>query len=60
MRDVDGGRCGSFDGEHHRQRRRLSSVIRPDGKKVAGTEFLEFDIDDVHPAAYDIDARASR
>jgi hypothetical protein len=33
-------------------------VIRPDGKKVVGTEFLGFHIEDVHPAAYDVDARS--
>jgi predicted TIM-barrel fold metal-dependent hydrolase len=34
-----------------------AAVIRPDGEKVVGTEFLGFHIEDVHPASYDVDAR---
>jgi predicted TIM-barrel fold metal-dependent hydrolase len=34
-----------------------SSVVTRDGTKVLGTEFMTYTIDDVHPAAYDVDAR---
>ena len=34
-----------------------AAVIRPDGQKIVGTEFLGFNIEDVHPASYDVDAR---
>ena len=33
------------------------SAIRPDGGKFPGIDFLKADIDEVHPASYDCDAR---
>jgi predicted TIM-barrel fold metal-dependent hydrolase len=34
-----------------------SAVVKPDGSKVFGTDFMTYTIDDVHPAAYDVGVR---
>ena len=56
--DVDGVPMWSFDGVLLDNRRvNLSSVIRPDGQKVPGPAFFEFDRDEIHPASSDMHAR---
>jgi len=54
--DVDGIPMWSIDGVTL-SRASASGVIRPDGEKQAGVEFLEWAIEDVHPGAYDMAAR---
>jgi len=49
--DVDGVPSWSIDGVVL-SRASASGVIRPDGEKAAGVEFLEWSIDEVHPGAY--------
>lgn len=34
-----------------------AAVVRPDGSKALGPEFMGFTIDDVHPAAFDVSRR---
>jgi predicted TIM-barrel fold metal-dependent hydrolase len=36
-----------------------SGVVGADGVKVPGTSFFQWNIEDVHPAAYDVDARVA-
>ena len=56
--DVDGVPMWSFDGVLLDNRRvNLSSVIRPDGVKVPGPAFFEFERDEIHPASTDMGAR---
>jgi len=47
-----------FDGVLLDNRRvNLSSVIRPDGEKVPGPAFFDFERDEIHPASSDMTAR---
>ena len=56
--DVDGTPMWSFDGVLLDNRRvNLSSVIRPDGEKVPGPAFFDFELDEIHPASSDMQAR---
>jgi len=56
--DVDGVPMWSFDGVLLDNRRvNLSSVIRPNGEKVPGPAFFEFERDEIHPASSDMGAR---
>ena len=56
--DVDGVPMWSFDGVLLDNRRvNLSSVIRPDGEKVPGPAFFDFERDEIHPASSDTQAR---
>ena len=54
--DVDGVPMWSIDGVVM-TRATGSGVIRPDGEKEAGVEFLQWAIEDVHAGAYDMRAR---
>ena len=54
--DVDGIPMWAIDGVTL-SRATASGVIRPDGEKSAGVEFLQWAIEDVHPGAYDMAAR---
>ncbi|MCY4037728.1 MAG: amidohydrolase family protein, partial [bacterium] len=54
--DVDGRPYWILDGEQLGFAT-ASGVVRPDGTKVSGTDFMGWTIDDVHPGAYDMDAR---
>jgi uncharacterized protein len=56
VRDVNGVATWMIDGGNF-GRAAGSAVIRPDGSKTVGPGFMRFTIDDVHPAAFDVDAR---
>ena len=59
--DVDGVPMWSIDGVLLDNRRvNLSSVIRPDGEKVAGVEFFDFERDEIHPGVVRHGRRGSR
>ena len=57
VRTVDGQPTWTIDGSLVLQRAGASGVVGRDGKKVPGTTFFDWTIDDVHPGAYDVDAR---
>jgi predicted TIM-barrel fold metal-dependent hydrolase len=54
--DVDGVAHWAIDGIVL-SRAGSSSVVAKDGSKSRGSEFLQWEIGDAHPAAYDMDAR---
>ena len=54
--DVDGRPHWILDGEPLGFAT-ASGVVRPDGSKALGTDFMGWTIDEVHPGAYDMDAR---
>ena len=54
--DVDGRPHWILDGEPLGAAS-SSGVVRPDGSKAMGTDFFTWTIDDIHPAAYDMEAR---
>src|SRR5262249_57810802 len=58
VHDVDGVPTWTMDGKAL-SRAGASGVVGADGVKVPGTTFFQWNIDDVHPAAYDVDARVA-
>ena len=55
VHDVDGVPTWTMDGKAL-SRAGASGVVGADGVKVPGTTFFQWNIEDVHPAAYDVDA----
>ena len=58
VHDVDGIPTWTMDGKAL-SRAGASGVVGADGVKVPGTTFFQWNIEDVHPAAYDVDARVA-
>ena len=56
VHEVDGVPTWTMDGQVL-SRAGASGVVGADGIKVPGTTFFQWSIEDVHPAAYDVDAR---
>jgi predicted TIM-barrel fold metal-dependent hydrolase len=56
VQEVDGRPQWTVDG-HVLANASGAAVVKPDGSKVFGTDFMMYTIADVHPAAYDVDAR---
>jgi predicted TIM-barrel fold metal-dependent hydrolase len=56
VKEVDGQPMWTIDGTVL-GRAGASGVVRDDGSKSRGAEFMQWLIDDVHPAAYDVEAR---
>ena len=56
VRDIDGRPNWVLDGEVF-GRAGGAAVIKPDGTKVFGPAFMGFWMDDVHPAAFDVEHR---
>jgi predicted TIM-barrel fold metal-dependent hydrolase len=54
---VDGKRQWVIDGDRPMAVANPSSVVRPDGVKARGLEFLKWEIEEVHPGSYDIKSR---
>jgi predicted TIM-barrel fold metal-dependent hydrolase len=54
--EIDGEPTWTIDG-NVLGRAGASGVVRADGSKSRGAEFMSWRIDDVHPGAYDLDAR---
>lgn len=54
---VDGKRQWVIDGDHPMAVANPSSVVRPDGAKARGIEFLKWEIEEVHPGSYDVKSR---
>jgi uncharacterized protein len=54
---VDGKRQWVIDGDHPMAVANPSSVVKPDGVKARGIEFLKWEIEEVHPGSYDIKPR---
>src|SRR5579864_1704247 len=51
--DIDGAPMWVFDG-NVLGRAGASGVVHPDGTKVYGAAFMQWPIEEVHPAAYDV------
>ena len=56
VHEIDGVPTWTMDG-HTLARAGASGVVGADGVKVPGTTFFQWNIEDVHAAAYDVDAR---
>jgi uncharacterized protein len=54
--EIDGTPMWVFDG-NVLGRAGASGVVQPDGTKVFGSAFMQWPIEEVHPAAYDVRAR---
>ena len=54
--DVDGEPTWTVDGVAL-SRASASSVVRSNGERCRGSEFIQWVFDDAHPAAYDVDTR---
>src|SRR6516164_4681479 len=54
--DVDGEPTWTVDGVAL-SRASASSVLRSNGERCRGSEFIQWVFDDAHPAAYDVDTR---
>ena len=54
---VDGKRQWVIDGDRPMAVANPSSVVRPDGVKARGLEFLKWEIEEVHPGSYDLKSR---
>ncbi|HKD67399.1 MAG TPA: amidohydrolase family protein [Candidatus Binataceae bacterium] len=54
---VDGKRQWVIDGDRTMSAANPSSVVKPDGAKAKGIEFLKWEIEEVHPGSYDIEPR---
>jgi predicted TIM-barrel fold metal-dependent hydrolase len=54
---IDGKRQWVIDGDHPMAIANPSSVVRPDGAKARGIEFLKWEIEEVHPGSYDVKSR---
>lgn len=57
MRTIDGQPTWTIDGSLVLGRAGASGVVGRDGTKVPGTTFFAWTIEDVHPGAYDVEAR---
>ena len=57
VREKDGVLNWTIDETRVLARALASGVVAASGEKVPGTAFFGWSIDDVHPAAYDVDAR---
>ena len=56
VHEIDGIPTWTMDG-HTLARAGASGVVGADGVKVPGTTFFQWNIEDVHAAAYDVNAR---
>jgi uncharacterized protein len=54
---VDGKRQWIIDGDRPMSVANPSSVVKPDGAKARGIEFLKWEIEEVHPGSYDVKPR---
>ncbi len=54
---VDGKRQWIIDGDRPMGAANPSSVVKPDGAKSKGIEFLKWEIEEVHPGSYDVKPR---
>jgi predicted TIM-barrel fold metal-dependent hydrolase len=54
---IDSKRQWVIDGDHPMAVANPSSVVKPDGVKARGIEFLKWEIEEVHPGSYDVGPR---
>jgi len=57
VKEVDGNRAWFVDGDIQISMSTPASVVRLDGSKSRGIEFLNWEIEDVHAASYDMSER---
>jgi predicted TIM-barrel fold metal-dependent hydrolase len=57
VKEVDGKRTWVVDRDVLLSYSGASSVVRRDGRKAAGVEFMRWQLEDVHAASYDVKAR---
>jgi hypothetical protein len=54
VKEVDGKRTWVVDRDVLLSYSGASSVVRRDGRKAAGVEFMRWQLEDVHAASYDV------
>jgi uncharacterized protein len=57
VKTVDGKRQWIIDGDRPMGPANPSCVVKPDGVKAKGIEFLKWEIEEVHPGSYDVRPR---